>query len=237
VSVVDAREAAEAAAAGADVIDAKDPSRGALGPVSSGALAAILEACPPGAETSAALGELSEMPAGPPRGAGTAPAAAARTGPTYVKAGLAGQRDAGLALRRARQTGLDWAGCGSKLILVAYADHQRAGAPAPDEVPALALEAGAGGCLLDTAIKDGACLLDWMREAALSGFIEACRRRGLLCALAGSLRAEHLPRVAALGPDLIGVRGAACDGDRVRGRLSPKRVAALVGALGRMPPV
>jgi hypothetical protein len=102
-------------------------------------------------------------------------------------------------------------------------------------VPDLARRAGAGGCLLDTGIKDGSCLFDWIDDAALLEFIGACRRNNLLCALAGSLRAEHLPRLTVLRPDLIGVRSAACEGDRIRGRVRASRVAALTRALANAP--
>src|SRR5215469_2647638 len=59
VSVRDAREATVAAAAGADVIDAKDPARGALGAVSAAALDGIVRAVARPQMVSAALGDLS----------------------------------------------------------------------------------------------------------------------------------------------------------------------------------
>ena len=46
VSVADAADAVAAIEGGADIIDAKDPSRGPLGPVSAAALDAILAAAP-----------------------------------------------------------------------------------------------------------------------------------------------------------------------------------------------
>ena len=39
-------------------------------------------------------------------------------------------------------------------------------------------------------------------------------------------------RLAPIGPDLVGVRGAACVGDRVGGRVDAERVRALVRARG-----
>lgn len=223
VSVVDSSEAAEAAGAGAHVVDAKDPSRGALGAVGAGALLGILRACPPGVETSAALGDLRDFRA--PDGAGGLPL-------TYVKVGLGGETDPWRAERAleevAARLGADRP---PHLIVASYADHGRGGSPPPASVPALARRAGARGCLLDTAVKDGSCLLDWIGQDDLRRFVAECRALGLLCALAGSLRAEHLARVAALGPDLVGVRGAACDGDRVRGRVERGRVSGLAAAL------
>jgi uncharacterized protein (UPF0264 family) len=58
--------------------------------------------------------------------------------------------------------------------------------------------------------KDGRGLFHWLGETELAAFVEECRARGLFSALAGSLRAEDLARLAPIGPDLVGVRGAAC---------------------------
>ena len=272
VSVVDAQEAAEAAAAGAHIIDAKDPSRGALGAVSPDALARILAACPEGIQTSAALGDLADLkelgadlaanPGRPSTPSGhpcdpVAPAFPERL--TYLKVGLGGFPEAGAARRAlqdflARRPGITAPdrpdrdssrgetvhrlrrGIRPRLIVASYADHLRAGAPPPGDVPSLAAQAGAAGCLLDTGLKDGSCLLDWIDEGALTEFVRACRARGLVCALAGALRAEHMGRMAGLGPDLVGVRGAACDGDRVRGRVRGARVAALARGLAARQP-
>ena len=99
------------------------------------------------------------------------------------------------------------------------------------ELPALAAAGDADGCLLDTAVKDGRGLLDWLDEPALVAIRADCRARRLLCGLAGSLTALDLPRIRALQPDIVGFRGAACVGDRVSGRVSRERVAALASAL------
>jgi hypothetical protein len=151
--------------------------------------------------------------------------------PTFLKVGtggvgsLEGARRA-LALLMERQGRRS-----SRWIVAAYADHARAAAPPPLELPEVAAQAAAAGCLLDTAVKDGSTLLDWMAEAELSRFIASCRERGLLCALAGSLQARHLDRLAPLGPDFIGVRGAVCEGNCRQGNVSAARVAALARAL------
>src|SRR5260370_177246 len=57
VSVAGPDDARAALAGGADVIDAKDPGRGALGPVSADALAAIRRTVGPARPLSAALGD------------------------------------------------------------------------------------------------------------------------------------------------------------------------------------
>jgi uncharacterized protein (UPF0264 family) len=224
VSVVDAAEARVAAAAGADVIDVKDPSRGALGEAAPDVVRAVRAVTPSHVPVSAALGD------GPftPEMAATLAEKAAASGAAFVKVGLRetslGAAAASLRAARARLP------AGARLVVAGFADFARAGAPPPVELPALAAAAGAEGCLLDTAVKDGRGLFHWLGEAELLAFVEACRARGLLSALAGSLRAEDLARLAPIGPDLVGVRGAACVGDRVSGRVDAERVRALVRA-------
>jgi (5-formylfuran-3-yl)methyl phosphate synthase len=225
VSVVDATEAIEAVAAGADIVDVKDPTAGALGRAAPSTIRAIRAATPGGLPVSAALGD------GPfeARAAVDSAAAAAAAGASFVKLGLRQTPVAGvlptlLAVRAALPET-------ASLIVAGFADAARTGSPAPEMLPDLARSAGAQGCLLDTGIKDGRGLFDWLADAALVGFVQDCRRRGLLSALAGSLALDDLPRLRSIDPDIVGVRGAACVGDRVRGRVSGDRVRALVWAL------
>jgi hypothetical protein len=225
ISVVDVAEAIEAAAAGADIIDVKDPATGALGLAPPRSVRAIRDAIPAPVPISAALGD------GPfePGAAVAAAAAAAASGASFVKLGLrhmAGER--ALATLRAVRGGLP---ARVQLIVAGFADFPRADSPDPLDLPDLARTAGAQGCLIDTAVKDGRGLFHWMDEARLHRLVAACRARALLCALAGSLSAADLPRLPPIGADIAGVRGAACVGDRIRGRVSGVRVRALGVAL------
>lgn len=202
---------------------------------------APLPVAPPAAPPlSVALGDASLPPAGP--GPGTyalAAWAAAAAGAAYIKIGLRGamtEADA-TALIAAVARGARGAGASVRVIVGGFADAAAIGALPPACLPAVAAAAGADGVLVDTARKDGRRLLDWLDPATIGRLIAEARRRGLLVGLAGSLRAEDLPAVAALGPDLIGVRGAACAGGRREGPLDPVRVAALRAALGPVSPV
>jgi uncharacterized protein (UPF0264 family) len=119
----------------------------------------------------------------------------------------------------------------ARVIACAYADTIPETSLTPLELPVVAALAGIDGCMLDTAYKDGKTLRDCLPTDALRRFIETCREHSLLCALAGSLRGTDFGWVRELEPDVVGVRGAACHGDRVTGRISSLQVRQLWEAL------
>jgi (5-formylfuran-3-yl)methyl phosphate synthase len=232
VSVVDAGEARAAATAGADIVDVKNPAEGSLGAPSPGVLAGVRAAVPAELPVSAAIGDMPDLP-------GTAALAAlgaARSGATFVKVGLWGvstEQDA-IALLRAVRDGVPDA----VVVAAAYADARRvAHAPlAPELLPRVAGAAGVESCLLDTAVKDGRGLLEWLAPDALSSLVAEAHAAGLQVALAGALRAEDLPVVRDTGADIAGVRSAACAGGRRTATLDAARVRALVAACAATPP-
>ena len=222
VSVRDAREAAAALAGGADIVDAKEPSAGALGAVSADVFAAIVRAVGGARPVTAAVGDAEHQTVDE----GTT-RAFALAGAAMVKVGLAGVADAdrATALLRAARRGVESAGRGT-VVAVAYADATHVGAPPPTAVVACALAAGIDGVLMDTADTHGPPLLGAMSRDALAGWVDEARAAGLLVALAGRLTLEAIPMLQPLRPDVVGVRGAACEGGR-SGRVSEARVRAL----------
>jgi uncharacterized protein (UPF0264 family) len=234
VSVVDAAEARTAAAAGADIVDVKNPAEGSLGAPSPATIEAVRAAVPARLPVSAAIGDMPNLP-------GTAALAAlgaARSGAAFVKVGLWGvvnEAEAVALLRAVREA---IAGVpGAEVVAGAYADARRvAPAPlAPELLPRVAAAAGVKVCLLDTAIKDGRGLLDWLSPDELTSFVDDARAGGLEVALAGALRAEDLPVVRAAGADIAGVRSAACADGRRGGPLEAARVRALRAACAATP--
>ncbi|HEX2234174.1 MAG TPA: (5-formylfuran-3-yl)methyl phosphate synthase, partial [Thermoleophilaceae bacterium] len=121
---------------------------------------------------------------------------------------------------------------GVVVVAAAYADARRvAHAPlAPELLPRVARAAGVGTCLLDTAVKDGRGLLEWLSPGALASLVAEAHAAGLQVALAGALRAEDLPVVRATGADIVGVRSAACGDGRRSGSVEAARVSALRAA-------
>ena len=150
-----------------------------------------------------------------------------RAGEVFLKMGFAGSdteaqaaRLLGAAVTTARDAGP------AGMVAVAYADWARAHAPAPLSVVDVAERTGAIGVLLDTFEKDGRDLFASMPLDARTLWIEGARAVGLRVAVAGSLGARGIARLGGAPPDVVGVRGAACEGGRL-GCVSETRVRAL----------
>src|SRR5688572_23278383 len=224
VSVRNATEAATALAGGADIVDAKEPLNGALGPVATPVLHAIAATVADTAPVSVALGDAGTDDVG------VRMQAAAAVGAAFVKVGFAGARDHDRVARDvATLTSLV---APAALVLVAYADHDQARAPSPDTLIALGQRLGTAGILLDTYVKRGPGLTALMSERSLRAFVTRAQSTGQLVALAGRLTPEDLDVVLDTGADIVGVRGAACDGGRA-GVITAARVRALRTQLDR----
>jgi dihydroneopterin aldolase len=224
VSVADARDAAAALAGGADLIDAKDPSRGALGAVSRAALRDICSTVAGARPVSAALGDGHDE-------AEIEQAAqhAAVSGIEFVKIGFgaAAERSRIAALLEAAVRGTARTATG--VVAVAYADNP---GPARSELIEIAARCGARGVLIDTAHKRGPGLRQLMTPAAIHRWIATVHQSRLFAAVAGKLTLTDIPLVEDAGADIAGVRGAACDTGR-DGRVVEEKVRGLVGARGR----
>ena len=221
VSVAHGKDASAALAGGADVIDAKDPLRGALGAVTPEAFREIHAAVAGRRLVTAALGDAGDE-ATIERDA----RAYTTAGAALVKVGFAGITDTGqvsalttAAVRGARD------GNGG-VVAVAYADAIRAASLAPGALALVAARAGATGLLIDTAEKGGAGLRALVTRRVLDAWMSEAREAGLMVALAGQLTADDLPFARDAGADIAGVRGAACDGGR-SGDVSADKVRAL----------
>ncbi|HWZ59513.1 MAG TPA: (5-formylfuran-3-yl)methyl phosphate synthase [Gemmatimonadaceae bacterium] len=227
VSVATAEDARSALAGGADVIDAKDPALGPLGPVTPDALRAITEAVGDARPVSAALGDLSR---GSVVGLADRAPGARFTFPgvtlAFAKVGFDGGLGSADAAALARAV-LGESTC--PVVLVAYADFGLD----PFVLIDVAATVGAAGVLLDTADKRGPGLMARLDPWAIRAWVNAAHAAGLTAAVAGRLTLEDMPRVAALGADVAGVRGAACEGTTRTGRVTALRVRALAIAAGQ----
>jgi uncharacterized protein (UPF0264 family) len=194
----------------ADIIDVKKPSEGSLGanfPWVIRDIKRIAEEKP----VSAAIGDNEYKP-------GTAALSAygaACAGADFIKVGLMfdGEdraREVIEAVTRAVKDDFPE----KYVVIAAYADYERMGTISPFAISALVADAGADVAMIDTGIKDGKSTFAFMNEEALCRFTRQNRELGLKTALAGSLQFEDLNALKRIDPEIIGVRGMVCGGDR-----------------------
>jgi (5-formylfuran-3-yl)methyl phosphate synthase len=231
VSVINPEEVPTAIAGGADILDVKNPAEGSLGAASAHILQNVRAITPDSVQVSAAIGDMPNLP-------GTASLAAlgaASCGIDYVKVGLYGPKSEGEAiylLSAVRQAVRGFPGV--KVIVGGYADAQRAATLDPSRLPGIARKAGISGCLLDTYVKDGHNLFDFLTPEALRSLAVEAHAGGLLFALAGALQAEHLEQAYEVGADIVGVRTAACRDNQRKGPLEVEKIRLLRRQVGEL---
>jgi uncharacterized protein (UPF0264 family) len=205
-------EARAALQGGADILDVKNPKEGSLGANFPWAIRAVVELANGKVPVSATIGDLEFKP-------GTASLAAlgaAVSGAEFIKAGLLDVKNLDQAeemLQGIVRAVKDF-DSRKRVVAAGYSDWVRAGSISPKLLPAAAAAAGADLVMVDTAVKDGRATFDFMNEQDLKDFISIGHDFGLEVALAGSIDFLHLELLKRLDPDIIGVRGIVCGGDR-----------------------
>ncbi|KQT47509.1 hypothetical protein ASG43_10465 [Aureimonas sp. Leaf454] len=211
-SVTGPDEAEIALAGGADIIDLKDPAKGALGAVAPDVLVATLARIAGRRPVSAVAGDLPMEPDA------VCAAVALRRSADHVKIGLF---PASAADRRAVVAALSQEAARTSLIAVFFADGD------PDfSLLADLKAAGFSGAMIDTMNKGSGGLLKHLPTAEIAAFVESCRTFDLISGLAGSLEPPDVPRLAVLRPHYLGFRGALTTGGRA-GPIDPLAVAAM----------
>lgn len=232
VSVRDREEALAAIDAGADLIDIKEPQRGALGRAKATTIAEITQAVAGRVPVSAAFGELTDWNE----------AEAVRFGDTirgiqFAKIGLA-------MCARLPDWQMRWQafnGClpeSAARVAVIYADAA-ACAPASDEVLEQAVHANCRAVLIDTFDKNTGALLTHWGQPQIQKTIQRIRSYGMMVVLGGSLDASAITTLLPLAPDLIAVRTAVCKSSSRTAPICPeqiRRLRALLNEGHRSPP-
>jgi uncharacterized protein (UPF0264 family) len=221
------KEASEAITGGADIIDVKNPQEGALGANYPWVIKRIKEITPKNLEVSCTLGEVGNLPGS----VSLAALGAASLGVDYIKVGLYGiktPQEAIFLLQNVHRAAKD---CNPKIkvAVAGYADAERIGAIDPLLIAEIAHKSQVDVAMIDTSVKDGKNLFDYLTLEQLKKFVNSAHVFGLKAALAGSLQKQDLPVVYGLGADIAGVRGAACtNSNRVTGQITRKLVNELV---------
>ena len=219
-------EAVEAVNGGADIIDVKNPSEGSLGANFPWVIRRIREIVPRSIDISATLGDFPHLPGS----ASLAALGAAVSGTNYVKIGLLGSKtfDSALFLMENVNRAVKGYDPQIRVVVAGYADHARANTIDPMILPDVAKQSGCDLVMVDTFIKDGKRLFDFMDVEACRSFVESGHEHGLEVALAGSIKKNDVPTLTELGADVVGIRGAACSGgDRFGGTIKAEHVRNL----------
>ncbi len=232
ISPTDKKEAVEAYSGGADIIDIKNPREGSLGASFPWLIREIISSIPSDVKTSATVGDVPYKP-------GTVSLAAlgvATTGVNFVKVGLYGTKNKDQSLEVMKNVVRSVKDFNEEINVVTsgYGDAFRVGAVDPLQIPSIAIESESDVAMVDTAIKDGKSLFDFMSVDELHDFVDETKSSGLMVALAGSLRKEDVPILKKLKPDVIGIRGAVCTGgDRDNGRIERDEVKRFLEMIRR----
>lgn len=211
VSPINVEEAKISKLGGADIIDVKNPKEGSLGANFPWVIRAIKNVAG-STPVSATIGDFNYKP-------GTASLAAlgaAVAGAEYIKVGLYDIQTKEQALdmlvnivRAVRDYDKN-----KKVVASGYSDYRRINSISPFELPQIGEEAGVDVIMMDTGIKDGRSTFEFLDEQELTRFVSSARDHGLQTALAGTIKFEDIPALKRISPDIIGVRGCVCGGDR-----------------------
>ncbi|NJD36239.1 MAG: hypothetical protein FIA96_15650 [Betaproteobacteria bacterium] len=218
-SVTTCAEAMIALEGGADIIDLKNPARGALGALDDETIRAVVAAVAGRVPVSATTGDLVDMDIGQ---ICRAVERMANNGVDYVKVGFFPGPDSAACLD-ALST---YADKGIRLVAVLFGDLGYEGFP----VPAFAA-AGFAGVMLDTAIKGCGSIRGQIADSRLAEFVAAAQVTGMLAGLAGSLAVADIAPLIQLRPDYLGFRGALCAGGIRTGGLDAPSFARVRSAI------
>ena len=196
---------------GADVIDLKNPARGALGALDEDCVRAIAALPDKDVTLSATIGDL--------------PAYAAE-----LESAIVGMHDCGVDIVKVgvfdktispfmlsvlnRLTGR-----GIFIVLVFFAELYRPGI----DFQRLR-RSGITGAMLDTCEKANGNLRGKLDDGTLAEFVRTAEQAGLVTGLAGSLTCEDVPPLLRINPHYLGFRGALCKRHQRTSRIDAAKV-------------
>ena len=216
-----------------DYIDCKNPIEGSLGANFPWIITKMKSLIPPNSSQllSATIGDFPNLPGS----ASLAALGAAVSGADIIKIGLKGSttEEDCIYLMKNVVKAVKTYNENIKIVVAGYADRIRMNS-SPDFLllPNIAAKSGADIVMLDTFIKDGKGLFDFLSVDQLKLFKNKAKKLNLEVALAGYLMKDSLPMVKKIMPDIIGVRSIVCEGyDRnngiIRGHLIEELKAEL----------
>ncbi len=211
---------------GADIIDLKNPSEGSLG-ASFPWLIKKIRNYSNDFTLSVAIGDMPNLPGT----AALAASGAAACGADIVKVGLLGPNSFEEGVKLLESVVKATKDINKNILVVGagYSDFKIFNGIDSMNIPAICNSAGADVAMLDTYIKDGRKLFDFLDIEHLRKFVSKTHEYNLLAALAGSLEPKDINILNDLGADVTGFRSAVCsESDRKNGVLEIDRVREIV---------
>ncbi len=212
-----------------DYIDCKNPNEGSLGANFPWIIKRMKELIPSNSTQllSAAIGDFPNLPGS----ASLAALGAAVSGADIIKVGLKGPKneDQGIKLMKSVVQAVKGFNKEIKVVAAGYADSSRKKSSLKYlEIPTIAAESGSDFAMLDTYIKDGKGLFDFLSVEELIKFKEKAKKLDLRVALAGRIMIKDIIKLRQISPDIIGVRSVVCeDFDRNNGMINKDLIEKL----------
>ena len=217
-------EALECVQGRADIIDVKNPAEGSLGANFPWIIKEIRNKVPEHIPISATIGDIVYKP-------GTVALAAfgaATSGASFVKVGLWGieNKKQGIEIMNAVKKAIDFNNLETDVVVAGYAEGESIGSINPLLIPDIARDSKSDYAMIDTYDKTaGKSLFDILTIEELEDFITDSRKNNIGVALGGSIQIDHIPILKKLQPDIVGIRGAACEkGDRIEGKIKAELI-------------
>ena len=214
VSVQNVDEAKQAIKGGADIVDVKNLQEALVGSAHPNIFKDVKKIAPDPIHSSLTLGVVPDQigtVAMAVHAAGLLKATSVKVG--FMKTEYSFALETLLACREALE------GSNTMLIGSLFADNLiYEGGLNPSLMVDLSVKGKCDGFLIDTLVKDGRNLFDFISESELKDMVMSAKSRGLSTALSGHLKLSDLDELARINPDIVGVRGAVCSkGDRDEG--------------------
>ena len=223
-SVTSVEEAQLVLKEGVDIVDLKNPEKGALGALDTNVVVEIVASVDRSILTSATVGDIE--PDDP--SLKNKITAMANTGVDFVKVGLFDSCVTNHFIQVVNQV----AGQGVKIIVVLFAENitNLSSLSSLSSLSEL-MKSDISGVMLDTKNKSNGSLCSLLSNQELEEFVSTAKSNQLLTGLAGSLRIEDIASLLDIEPDYLGFRGALCSGhDRVKS-IDPKQIKKIRSAI------
>ncbi|NOT15397.1 MAG: hypothetical protein HOP21_07460 [Methylotenera sp.] len=217
VSVSNVEEAKIAVENGADIIDLKNPSAGALGALPIAVIdevVAYLHHQEVKQLTSATIGDIpmSAICIMPKINSLLA------TKVDFIKIGFFESEDYQATLDMLQEV----TQAGAKLVAVLFAEFSYS-----DALLAAIHKAGFRGIMLDTARKNGLSLLDYYTTDACYTLAKKVKELGMDFGLAGSIKMENIESLRFIKPSYMGFRGGICVNHQRNNQLDSEKISAI----------